>query len=231
MPASSIIRTMSLSQIVSGAFFLLSNESNRKGKGSSNAYDCVCRAWNGGALMKVVVKALMPISAVFVLVSGAAAHASDRGDPWLKYLKKQIPLEEKLVKVGAMRPEDLQYDIQIVSIGDSITKAEDEGNAAEVESLNVKLQSIRAQRLAFDRKIGIQHMVEAQGAAERIADAQRSMALDSRLPNGQPAGAPTSRSGGGAHVCGSGPGPGEVQVGEVPGSNGVAAEPLCAWSN
>ena len=32
------------------------------------------------------------------------------------------------------------------------------------------------------------------------------------------------------HVCGSGPGPGEVQVGEQPGGHGVAAEPLCDWT-
>lgn len=41
---------------------------------------------------------------------------------------------------------------------------------------------------------------------------------------GQPAGQVTSR---GTHICGSGPGPGEVQIGEIPAGNGVAAVPLC----
>ena len=31
------------------------------------------------------------------------------------------------------------------------------------------------------------------------------------------------------HICGSGPGPGEVQVGETGGGQGVASAPLCNW--
>jgi hypothetical protein len=39
----------------------------------------------------------------------------------------------------------------------------------------------------------------------------------------------TGRAQAQTHVCGAGPGPGEVLVGEMPGGNGVAAEPLCDW--
>jgi hypothetical protein len=176
-------------------------------------------------------KTLIPLFGVCSFASYLTAHAANRGEPWLQYLKSQIPTEEKLVKVGAMRPEDLQFDIQMVRIGDAITKADDNGNTAEAEKLGAELQSVRAQRLDFDRNIGTQHVKEAEGAEEITAAAQRSMAADSRLPNGRPAGAPAPHSGEGAHVCGSGPGPNEVQVGEMPGGNGVAAAPLCVWNN
>ncbi|MBB5359138.1 hypothetical protein HDE76_002354 [Rhodanobacter sp. ANJX3] len=33
------------------------------------------------------------------------------------------------------------------------------------------------------------------------------------------------------HPCGAGPGPGEVQVGESPGGNGLAPTPMCNWTN
>ena len=39
----------------------------------------------------------------------------------------------------------------------------------------------------------------------------------------------TGRAHAQTHVCGAGPGPSEVLVGEMPGGNGVAAEPLCDW--
>jgi Domain of unknown function (DUF4189) len=39
----------------------------------------------------------------------------------------------------------------------------------------------------------------------------------------------TGRAQAQTHVCGAGPGPGEVLVGEMPGGNGVAADPLCDW--
>jgi hypothetical protein len=32
------------------------------------------------------------------------------------------------------------------------------------------------------------------------------------------------------HVCGSGPGPGEVMVGQQPAGNGVGPVPLCDWT-
>jgi hypothetical protein len=33
------------------------------------------------------------------------------------------------------------------------------------------------------------------------------------------------------HVCGAGPGPGEIMVGEQPGGHGISPTPLCDWVN
>ncbi|HEX7731841.1 MAG TPA: hypothetical protein VF415_04280 [Rhodanobacter sp.] len=125
--------------------------------------------------------------AVFMLAGCATEHPASGGSSWAEYLKSQIPVEEQLVKSGAMRPEDLQFDIQMVKLNDAISRSAD---GEETKKLNAELQSVQNKKIAFDRQVGFQHLQEAQKSItpETAAWQRMDRELDGRLPNGQPAG-------------------------------------------
>jgi hypothetical protein len=62
---------------------------------------------------------------------------------------------------------------------------------------------------------------DAMGSQERAREISEGAQINANM------GRPVQPQSNTAYVCGAGPGPGEIQVGETGGGNGVASEPLC----
>jgi hypothetical protein len=108
-------------------------------------------------------------------------------------MKRRIPLEQRFVQMGAMRPEELQGHIQLVRITDEISKATQDGNTEKINKLNSEL-------LGVENNLRGSALHAAQQMEAITQRAQQDMAVDSRLPNGQPAYQPSS-GGGGNNLC------------------------------
>ncbi|ASL48804.1 hypothetical protein bAD24_p00495 (plasmid) [Burkholderia sp. AD24] len=136
-------------------------------------------------------------------------------------IDQQIAADKQQVDAGLAPPNIIKYDLEIAGMmpeAKSLLAAHDQARARAweakyrsiVEARNRAIQNFLAPRIA--RNNAIANVLES-----------------SRLSRGSgPNGAQHNPNE--TFVCGSGPGPGQRQVGEDAGGNGVAPTPICSWN-
>ncbi|WP_176060226.1 hypothetical protein [Paraburkholderia sp. BCC1876] len=136
-------------------------------------------------------------------------------------IDRQINFDKQMIRTGQEPPEVLKYDLEIVKMmpeAKAILAAHDKARAriwqskyrAIVEARNKAVEDFLAPSTAMNNA---------------IANVLESSRLSRGSGVGQQQHNPNE-----TFACGSGPGPGQRQVGEAAGGNGVASTPICSWN-
>lgn len=100
-------------------------------------------------------------------------------------------------------------------------------NDADTQQYLKQLRDEQQQTESWNATHPAEAAAEAKARWDAIGSQQRAREIGEGAQINANMGRPKQPQSNAAYVCGAGPGPGEIQVGETGGGQGVASEPLC----